>query len=86
MDKTKYFVNINTGEITVMRTEELYPSIFMYPQYNVDGWSEVSEELYDLLRRVYGYGYVDGVQDEIITNGDYVEAQHNSEYDSDHKS
>ena len=79
-----FFVNIHTGEIV---EGECYLSPFVFPLYNTDGWSVVTEEKTKiLLRRVYDYGWVMGVQDEIMTNEpDYVELQHRMEYDNDHR-
>jgi len=79
-----FFVNIHTGEIV---EGECCLSPFVFPLYNTDGWSVVDDEfLKNVLRNVRDFGWVTGVQDEIMTNEpDYVELQHRSEYDEDHR-
>ena len=79
-----FYVNVNTGEI---RETDYKLSGFVFPTFNAEGWSVVTEEKTKiLLRRVYDFGWVTGVQDEIMTNEpDYVELQHRMEYDNDHK-
>jgi len=66
----KFFVNVNTGELFCTNIEEKYPSSFQFPIYNVNGWTEVDLYLYTIMQHVYNHGWVAGVQDEIITNGE----------------
>jgi hypothetical protein len=57
----KYFLNINTGELKHSETEVESP--FMYPAFNVEGWTQVDAKIYSLLRLVQAYGYANGAGD-----------------------
>ena len=45
---TAYFVNVNTAELKVTSKPQDNPSL----SYNSDGWSRISEDMYNLLKRV----------------------------------
>jgi len=64
----RYFVNVVTGDIFLTDKKEEYKTVFDYPQYSIEGWSEVDETMWELLIKVHNFAWVLGVQDEILTN------------------
>lgn len=57
-----YFVNINTGQLMVTSNPKDNPANVFYPSFNVDGWSQLTEKLYNTMKLVQGFGFVEGVE------------------------
>ena len=59
-----YFLNVSTGEILRTSDPKDNPCIHWYPSFNVNGWSQITEDFYHTLKLVQGFGFVMGVKSE----------------------
>jgi len=56
-----YFVNVSTGELYRSGSPKNDKCHCFYPEFNVEGWSQVKYNIYTLLKTSQNFGYAQGI-------------------------